>query len=288
LVVDASDNRAVSRKITKAAATFRVDDEHHRDFWNWYESAAWEPDTIAAFEQFLDDGARYMDLGAWIGPTALLAAATAGRVACVEPDSVARDELKRNLALNPDAAAKTTVFPFAVAATDGTATLSSPGEAGESLSSIVGHFEGETASRVETVAIARFLEDEPADFLKIDIEGAEYELVPAMEATIRDRRPTLYLSTHPNLILDKSSLGARVRSGLRALRLNRRMLRALLTYRHHYVYDERTGGLKDVRLRNVLRVLAPLPMRPAFLIGACVFTDRHAAPGRRGTPRPGA
>ena len=79
-----------------------------------------------------------------------------------------------------------------------------------------------------------------------------------------------------------------MRSGVRALRLNRRMLRALLTYRHHYVYDERTGGLKDVRLYNVLRVLVPLPVRPAFLIGACVFTDRRAVPGGRGTPQPEA
>jgi len=37
LVVDAADNRAVSREI---------------------DSPAWEPDTVVAFEQFLDRGAR--------------------------------------------------------------------------------------------------------------------------------------------------------------------------------------------------------------------------------------
>ena len=43
-------------------------------------------------------------------------------------------------------------------------------------------------------------------------------------------------------------------------------------------------------LRSSLRdgSFAPLPVRPAFLIGACVFTDRRAVPGGRGRPQPEA
>ena len=269
-----------TRLIAKGPASFRVRTDGpapYREFWDWYESPDWEPDLVLIFERFLAQGVTYFDFGAWIGPTVLLAGATAGRVVCVEPDPLARAELERNLALNPDIAMKTTVVAAAIAATDGEVVLSSAGGGGDSLSTTVARAGARTSWAVRALGISSFLaraETADASFLKLDVEGAEYEVVLAMADYLRERRPDLYVALHPNLLYDRASLRARVVSGLRVIRANRRLLRAVRFYRHHYVYDERARRLRDVRTRNRIRTAFPLPLRQGLLLGSCFFTDR--------------
>jgi FkbM family methyltransferase len=278
-LLDPDSSTPSSRRVSKSAASFLVCAEAgnpYEKFWDWYESPEWEPDFVAILERFLRPGSVYVDFGAWIGPTVLLAAATADRILCMEPDPLARAELNRNLSLNVDVAAKTTVFGDAIAATDGEVILSSTGEGGDSLSSVVNRRGARTTWKVPAVGILTFLErpdSQRADFLKFDIEGAEYEVIPAMAEHFRERRPSIYVALHPNLLYDKSSTLARLRSGVRILRANSKLLRATRGYKHHYVYDERENALKDVRLQNVLMALMPLPARRFLLIGSCFFTD---------------
>jgi FkbM family methyltransferase len=261
------------RAITKAGATFNVADrDEYSAFWDWYETDDWEPETVAVFSRFLRPDTRYVDLGAWIGSTVLLAAPLVSRIVCVEPDPLAFAALSENLALNPEVMEKTTAVQAAVGATDGSVILTSAGAGGDSNSSVARA--GDTGARWETeqVSIATLLLRAalgPPDFIKVDIEGAEYDLL----STLPVQPPTLYVALHPNLLIDKRSLAARISSSMRALRANRRFLRALLQYRHHYVYDEKKRELRDIRSRNVLRVLLPLPLRVSFLVGACVFTN---------------
>jgi FkbM family methyltransferase len=258
--------------IRKAGLEFQVADRaEYRDFWNVYQTEAWEPDTVAVFARFLRPGTRYVDLGAWIGPTILLAAPSVSRVACVEPDPVAFAALSENLALNPDTAGKTITVAAAVGPHDGYTVLTSAGNGGDSNSSIARP--GDTGARwqVEQVSFSTLLARaalDTADFVKMDIEGAEYDLVPAMIG-----RPTLYIAFHPNLLVDKRSLRARLSSSLRALWSNHRLLRALMPYRHHYVYDVEGESFRDIRNRNRLRILFPLPLRSSFLIGSCLFSN---------------
>ena len=261
------------RAITKAGAAFNVaDDDEYSAFWDWYETDDWEPETVAVFTRFLRPNTRYVDLGAWIGSTVLLAAPLVSRIVCVEPDPLAFAALSENLALNPEVMQKTTAVQAAVGATDGSVILTSAGAGGDSNSSVARA--GDTGARWETeqITLATLVSRAalgPPDFIKVDIEGAEYDLL----STLPVQPPTLYVALHPNLLIDKRSLAARISSSMRALRANRRFLRALLQYRHHYVYDEKKRELRDIRRRNVLRVLLPLPLRMSFLIGACVFTN---------------
>ncbi len=265
------------RAITKAGVTFNVaDHDEYSAFWDWYETDDWEPETVAVFTRFLRPDTRYVDLGAWIGSTVLLAAPLVSRIVCVEPDPLAFAALSENLALNPEVMQKTTAVQAAVGETDGSVILTSAGAGGDSNSSVARA--GDTGARweIEQMTLATLLSRAalgPPDFIKVDIEGAEYDLLSTLPVQPLHQPPTLYVALHPNLLIDKRSLTTRISSSLRALRANRRFLRALLPYRHHYVYDEKTRALRDIRSRNVLRVLLPLPLRMSFLIGACVFTN---------------
>lgn len=264
-----------TRAIAKTDSAFLVSDrDEYRSFWDWYETDGWEPETVAIFDRFLRPDMRYVDLGAWIGSTVLLAAPRVSRVVCAEPDPLAFAVLTENLLLNPETEEKTVAVQAAVGPGDGTVTLSSAGRGGDSNSSVVRRGDTGAHWEAEQVSLSTLLSRagvEAADFVKIDIEGAEYDLVPAM----RNRVSTLYIAFHPNLLIDKRSFPARVTSSVRALLANRRLLRKLLQYRHHYVFDDRTRTFRDIRRRNVLRVLFPLPLRSSFLIGACVFTNEH-------------
>lgn len=265
------------RAITKAGITFNVADRNeYGAFWEWYETDAWEPETVAVFTRYLRPDTRYVDLGAWIGSTVLLAAPFVSRVVCVEPDPIAFAALNENLALNPEVAKKTVAVQVAIGPTDGSVVLTSVGRGGDSNSSVARP--GDTGSHWdrEQVSLTTLLSRTglaSVDFVKIDIEGAEYELVPGIPPLPLQPAPTLYVALHPNLLIDKHSLRARISSSISALRANRRFLRALLPYRWHYVYDETTEEFRDIRRRNILRVLFPLPLRMSFLVGACVFTN---------------
>jgi FkbM family methyltransferase len=269
-----------TRTIAKAGVTFDVTDRaEDRTFWDFYETDAWEPDTVAVFSLWLRPSTRYVDLGAWVGPTVLLAAPSVSRVVCVEPDPLAFAALTENLDLNPETAAKTLAVPAALGPHDGTALLTSPGSGGDSNSSVARPGDAGARWEIEQLSFSTLLsraELDTADFMKVDIEGSEYELVPAIRSTLTltSEWPTLYIAFHPNLLVDKRSLNARLSSSLRALQKNRRLLRALLPYRHHYVYDAATESFRDIRGANRLRAFLPLPMRASFLIGSCVFTNQ--------------
>ena len=244
----------------KAGVTFEVaSDDRYAAFWSRYESADWEPETVAAFTRFLKADTRYVDLGAWIGPTVLLAASMVDRVVCAEPDPLAFEALAKNLGLNPSVAAKTTALQVAAGAADGAVTLSSTGPGGGSNSSVVRAGDKGSHWKVEQLCVPSLLERAGLDALLPTIPG----------------KPTLFVAMHPNLLVDKRSPKARVVSSARALRANRRLLRAMRRYRHHYVFDESTRTFRDIRRRNFLRGVLPVPLRASLLVGGCVFTDER-------------
>jgi hypothetical protein len=175
------------------------------------------------------------------------------------------------------------VLQVAVDTNDGRAMLVSPSsDGGDSLSHLASvRSETGMAHEVASVSFASLLYSEPPvdpDLVKIDAEAAEYAVVPALRDHIARVRPSLFVATHPNLIYDRHR---RVRCGLRALAANRRLLRAVAPYRHHYAW--RDGRLADVRGENIRRMRAPLPIRSSFLIGGWLFTDRTLSASAKGS-----
>ena len=84
-------------------------------FWDRVDAGTWEPTTFQVFDREIDAQTTVLDFGAWIGPTTLYAAARARRVIAFEPDPIAANHLRSNIAINPELAAKITVIEKAVA-----------------------------------------------------------------------------------------------------------------------------------------------------------------------------
>ncbi len=184
---------------------FRAD-PYHIGFWREVEAGKWEPEIFDALDRFLRPSSSCVDVGAWIGPTVIYAARKCAKVYCFEPDPDAYRYLLWNLRLND--LGNVSPFHVALSARSGMRTLSSPdGHLGTSKSSLVeGRGRGEGAEVLcmtwdqwlETVSPGRI------DFMKIDIEAGEFDLIPSMQEYLRREAPALHLSLHVPLLPEET------------------------------------------------------------------------------------
>jgi FkbM family methyltransferase len=147
----------------------------------------------------LGPGVRYVDIGAWIGPTVLVAAATGAAVEGFEPDPAAFQELRANVDANPELARRVTVHQVALAARAGTRMLFFWDQPGDTMSSFAHRSRHAARGVPVSVESIRDWTGRPgfdADLVKIDIEGGEYDLIRAMRPYLVRRRPDLLLSVH--------------------------------------------------------------------------------------------
>lgn len=269
----------MTREVHKAGLRFLVDDAQEAEFWGWFDSPTWEPDTVEAMRLYVDDETFCVDAGAWIGDTVLLAAPRARRVVAFEPDHVARAALERNLGLNPTVN-NVEVRAEALSDRNGEGHLDFGQREGDSLTKLAAADSraGAAATAVTLLDARDFFAAQrlaPGDriLFKIDVEGSEYEIVPALGPFIRELRPHLLISFHPNLRYRKDGVLARIASGSQVLRQNWRVLRAVRQYRHHFAWDASTSAFRDHRAVDLRRLWLPLPLRSSLLIGTYLFTD---------------
>ena len=178
---------------------FRLD-PYHSKFWRKASEGKWEPETFAVLDQYLSADRDYLDIGAWIGPTVLYGARKARHVWCFEPDPTAYRHLAWNLDLNDIR----NVSAFSVALSDrfGVARMASVrGEPGDSTSSLL--HDGEHGSDALTIAWDQFAAANDlsgVSLVKMDIEGAEFMVLPTLVPWLKQHRPALFLSLHAPLL----------------------------------------------------------------------------------------
>ncbi|WP_420586717.1 FkbM family methyltransferase [Ruegeria sp.] len=182
---------------------FRLD-PYHSKFWRRASAGAWEPDTFAVLDEYLSPNSDYLDIGAWIGPTVLYGARRARQVWCFEPDPTAFRHLAWNLDLN----GISNVSAFGVALSDqfGVARMASVrGEPGDSTSSLL----HDAAHGTDALTIAWDQFEGANDLsgvslVKMDIEGAEFFVLPSLLPWLQRVRPALYLSLHSPLLAEET------------------------------------------------------------------------------------
>jgi len=182
-------------------AKFRVD-PYHIGFWRTAAQGRWEPHTYRILSTFLNAESVYCDLGAWIGPTALYAATLCKQVICFEPDPVAYRYLRWNIELNK--LDNITSFSAALSDRNGIHRMSNfGGSLGNTMTSLLDS--GEEGPKVDVLTLTwddfvKFSKIGKVDFIKIDIEGGEFALLPTMKDYLAMHKPIVYLSIHTGYI----------------------------------------------------------------------------------------
>lgn len=257
--------------IDVAGLHFEIDDATHPEFWARIRAGQWEPTTVAALGELLGPSTCYVDVGSWIGPTVLMAAALGAEVHAFEPDPVALEGLDRNLALNPGLAARVTVHRYAVGARAGRRDVVSAEGLGASTSSTVRRKGDRTAVDVRSPASDDHLAQlfRRADVVKVDIEGGEYSLLPTLVPLLNDG-VTVLLSTHvyhrrdllPRRLPDGLVRGPHALLALEQLRA----VLALRRFSHWAVADKRTARWQHHDRRGVVRRLVAEPRGHDLLV----------------------
>lgn len=240
-------------KVEIAGLSFDVIAGNNTDFWTLVNSGRWEPTTFEVFNRFINRDTVFMDIGAWVGSTALYGAQLAKHTFAFEPDPVAFETLQSNLSVNSDAKwfDRLSIYNAAAGVQDGTLQLGNPNEAGNSMSSAL-HAGEDDAWKAKCLGIEKFIETNnligQKTFFKIDIEGGEYDLVPAIQSVLKGNPSSLLLSIHGNFLLQ--SLRSEIKGPFKELKVrlafyrkHKRLLKSL-PYNH---IEHADGRPVDVR-----------------------------------------
>jgi FkbM family methyltransferase len=171
-------------------------------FWARVGQGTWEPDLVRLLAARLHPGSTFLDLGAWVGPTAMIAANLGARVIAIEADPAALDQFAANIAANPDLAQRIALLPVAVASRRGPLAMGSRRKPGDSMSSalLAGAPTGWTTQALTPADLALLCADATSLLVKLDIEGGEYDLLPAMAPLLQEQEgrsgPDLVVSFH--------------------------------------------------------------------------------------------
>jgi len=208
------------------------------EFWTHVNDGQWESSTINVITKNLKSSDVYIDIGAWIGPTVLAAASTGCAVHAYEPDPVAFAELSANIQANGiDSITLNNVALF-----DRNGEMSFGSGRGDSLGgSISSLMNGQGAIEVPVRDIAS--ESSQSFFkrcklLKIDVEGAEYVIMPRMASYLAEHKPNLLLSIH-----GIKTAGYRGVAGFfKMIRHRLMILKLLRSYKYQFI-ESRHGWL---------------------------------------------
>jgi len=159
-----------------------------------YWLGSYELNKRLAFEREIPAGAVIYDIGANVGYFSLLAAVLVGPEGCVyafEPLPRNVEFLRKHIKLNK----LDTIEVVEAAVSDHS------GEASFDLgaSSAMGHLASSGGITVRLVTLDQMLlagELLPPDYMKVDVEGAEYDVLNGARGLLEKFHPTLFLDTH--------------------------------------------------------------------------------------------
>eukprot|EP00746_Dinoflagellata_sp_MGD_P116592 gnl/MRDRNA2_/MRDRNA2_52421_c0_seq1.p1 gnl/MRDRNA2_/MRDRNA2_52421_c0~~gnl/MRDRNA2_/MRDRNA2_52421_c0_seq1.p1 ORF type:complete len:269 (+),score=42.22 gnl/MRDRNA2_/MRDRNA2_52421_c0_seq1:49-855(+) len=187
----------ISRRasVQKAGQRIYYDPEAATSWFWWHDYPEWEPNSFKVFQRFISPETVVLDIGSWIGLTALWEGYVAKKVIALEPIPKAFMELKMNLQMNPELAGRVEIINQAMGAEDGHKEMTNHGNSIDRIASLID---------VPIISINTLREKHPElesiGFVKIDTEGYERVIVPALEKFFKQKRPIAFISLHENII----------------------------------------------------------------------------------------
>lgn len=172
--------------------------------WSRYYEAKYEPETFRFFRENLRKGDTVLDIGGHIGLFAVLAARLVGSEGLVfsfEPTPFTRGVLKEIVELN-ECSGIVEVRGEAVSSRSGSTTFFDTGDAISNANSLVKTERSRNGIEVTTISVDEFAKkrDLTIDCLKIDVEGAELDVLIGASETFLTQRPVARLGLHPMFI----------------------------------------------------------------------------------------
>ena len=162
-----------------------------RAFWARWDTGEWETETRDLIRRTLKPGDLFLDVGAWIGPTAAWAHQAGANVIAVEPDPVARRELAATL--DHIGAVPVEVWGCALAPHDeGVRMVPKDDALGNSMTAVNADGELEVPSRT----LAQILGPRKPRLVKVDVEGYEVVLCPAIMPGLAELGSIVQVSLH--------------------------------------------------------------------------------------------
>ena len=252
--------------IKLAGASFIVE-ENNTDFWEDVNAGKWERNTLKIIQTRLSPNSTFVDVGSWIGPTALFAANFSKRVSCIEADPTAASLLRRNVELNPKLSHKIEVIEKAISPKSGSVKLGVRTGRGDSMSSML-FADAADNWLVDSITpnqiAAMFSYDEKLLF-KIDIEGGEYEVLKHFKPLADLPNAEFLIAFHPRFLPAKSlwSPSAAIKTAI--------ALRPFSNYRITLIKKKST---RPVRVFSALNNVG----MAVFPVHHSLFLSRHFEP----------
>ena len=170
--------------------------------WNRHRSflyGTWEPNVTAAVTNTVKAGMTVIDIGAHIGYYSLLFAKCVGPTGSVfsfEPVPENFALLHKNIQLNELSQVQT--FPQAIFSGKKEISIAVPDESPNSGEGSVVHHHGARQYLVPAITLDSFCVPSGVrpDILKMDVEGAEYDVLLGAQETISRCRPKLLIELH--------------------------------------------------------------------------------------------
>ena len=205
--------RGTTAIVLRGGVRWQLDLREGIDF-SIYLLGAFEPSTVRAYSRVVSEGMTVVDIGANVGAHTLFLArlcGLSGRVVAFEPTQYAFDKLRRNVELNPDIAPCISCQQvMLVAAADSAveqAIYSSWPLQQTSLDELHAEHRGRLMATVGAVAetldgaLAR-LAVHRVDFVKLDVDGHEAEVLEGAKQTFARDRPAILMELAPFVFRD--------------------------------------------------------------------------------------
>lgn len=175
-------------------------------FSRYYE-ADYEPETFKFFRNRVAHGDVVIDVGGHIGLFAVLAARLAGRngkVFSFEPTPFTRSVLDKVLELN-GCCDTVEVRPEAVSSQRGTTVFYDTGSEISNANSLVRTDRSRSEVPIEVISLDDFAAERGivVNCIKIDAEGAEYDVLQGAKRILTVDKPFVRLGLHPPSIAEK-------------------------------------------------------------------------------------
>ena len=161
-----------------------------------YLHGIWEEDVTRVLCEEIRPGMTTLDVGAHIGYYTLLMAkrvGNQGHVFSFEPNPVVRNYLEQNIKRNQYS--QVTICPVALFSKAGYGAL----EGRDNLNSVLSNHPSSTDSKVSIAVFDQIKNDlgiQKVNLIKMDVEGAELDILLGMRKMLTDDHPALIIEIH--------------------------------------------------------------------------------------------